>query len=88
MNENGTLASELLREVKASAKRWFIISMVELLMLLGMGTALIWYMTLPAEEYNVKQESTQGSYNIINTGEGDVNNGKAEDNLQTPNSEK
>lgn len=28
--ENENLATELLREVKASAKRWFIIAMVEL----------------------------------------------------------
>ena len=49
-NENITLATELLHELKASAKRWFIafcvMVVVEVLTIAG----FLWYISLPTEE--------------------------------------
>lgn len=82
--ENESLATELLKEIKSSARRWFIIALIELIVILGLGSGFIWYMTLPSEEYSVEQDADHNSYNIVNTGEGDISNGTTKDNLQTP----
>lgn len=80
MDENKTLATELLHEVKASAKRWFIIAIVELCVILAIVAGFLWYITLPIEEYTIEQEATDRSFNIVNGG--DFNGGEAEDYLQ------
>ena len=71
-----SLAYELLVEVKASARRWFVISMVELVILLTLITGMLWYFTLPSEEYS-EQTVDQDMDGINNTmiGIGD-NNGE------------
>ena len=46
--ENQTLATELLHEVKLSARRWFILSMVELLVI---AILLIFLFVIPVETY-------------------------------------
>jgi len=46
--ENQTLATELLHEVKLSARRWFILSMVELLVI---AILLIFLFVIPIETY-------------------------------------
>ena len=68
MEENKTLATELLHEVKASAKRWFIIAIVELIAILLIVAGFLWYITLPVEEYTetIEQEATDRSFNIVN----------------------
>lgn len=78
MEENKTLATELLHEVKASAKRWFIIAIVELIAILLMVAGFLWYITLPVEEYTetIEQEATDRSFNIVNGG--DFNGGQTE----------
>lgn len=48
--EDMNLASELLHEVKASARRWFIIALIELGLILSMAAGFVWYVTLPVEE--------------------------------------
>lgn len=48
--EDMSLASELLHEVKASARRWFIIALIELGLILSMAAGFVWYVTLPVEE--------------------------------------
>ena len=82
------LATELLTEIKTSAKRWFIIAMVELLIILGLGVGILWYMTLPVEECSIEQEVGHNGYNLINTGEGDLYNGTTESDLQTQGNQK
>ena len=42
MNEE-TLATEMLKELKAQSKRWFIISMVELVLLVGSNVTWLVY---------------------------------------------
>lgn len=55
-NENMTLAREMLQELKASAKRWFIafciMVVVEVLTIAG----FLWYISLPIEEYTTTEQ--------------------------------
>ena len=56
--ENETLATELLKMLKVSARRWFIIAMVELAII---AILLIFLFVIPAEtceEYTYEQEIT------------------------------
>lgn len=54
--DNETLATELLHELKASSKRWFmafcIMVVVELLTIGG----FLWYISLPVEEYTTSYD--------------------------------
>jgi len=70
--ENETLATELLHMLKTSAKRWFIISMVELAII---ALLLIFLFVIPVETYTeteYQQEiSDINEGNIINQTMGD-----------------
>lgn len=79
------LATELLREVKASGKRWFIIALVELFLILALAGGFIWYITLPTEEYVIDQDANENSYNQVVGG--DYNGGASENLVQTESSE-
>jgi hypothetical protein len=63
MNEE-SLATELLREVKASAKRWFIAFLVMTAIEVFTIVGFIWYITLPVEEIS---EITQEVEDIDNS---------------------
>lgn len=71
--ENETLATELLHMLKTSAKRWFIISMVELIII---ALLLIFLFVIPVETYTeteYQQEITDiDEGNIINQTMGDA----------------
>ena len=54
--ENG-LASELLHEVKATSRRWFVLFLITLLLLFGTNMAWLYAWNLPAEE-TVSTETT------------------------------
>ena len=58
-NENMSLATELLHEVKASAKRWFIafitMIVVEVLTIAG----FLWYISLPTEEVSYYEQEAE-----------------------------
>lgn len=64
-NEVQTLATELLHELKASAKRWFIIAVIELFIILSMAGGFIWYLSLPVEDDVVSVESEDGNANYV-----------------------
>ena len=71
MKEEESLATEMLRELKANSKRWFIISIVELVLLLFTITLFIAYLNTPIEDTtettNYTQEAdTQGQSSPIN----------------------
>ena len=71
MKEEESLATEMLRELKAKSKRWFIISIVELVLLLFTITLFIAYLNTPIEDTtettNYTQEAdTQGQSSPIN----------------------
>lgn len=77
--ENETLAMELLRELKHSARRWFIAFIVMCVLEVGTIAGFLYYISLPVEEYQVEQETDQGgdNYNI-----GGNYNGTSEGELQ------
>lgn len=56
MDEDGkTLATEILQELRASAKRWFIAFLVMLAVEIGTVIGFLWYLSLPVEESTVTQ---------------------------------
>lgn len=68
--ENEKFATELLHEVKASAKRWFIAFLVVLGLWFATIGVFIWYISLPVEEEyteitDVQQEADNSSYNQV-----------------------
>ena len=73
-DEDHSLAYMLLLEIKASARRWFIIAMVELFIILAIVGGMIWYNSLPAEEYTSISQDTDGNANQV-VGIGDSNYG-------------
>ena len=77
--ETQTLATELLHELKASAKRWFIIAVIELFIILAMAGGFIWYLSLPVDEEVVTVESDDnGNANYVgNDVTGAIYNGKS-----------
>jgi len=76
--EAQTLATELLHELKASAKRWFIIAVIELIVILSMAGGFIWYLSLPVGEEVVSVESDDGNANYVgNDVRGAIYNGES-----------
>lgn len=72
MEDDKHLAIELLQEVKTSARRWFIISIVELMVI----TALILILLLVPQE-SVDIENDGGNTNYIGEDNmGDIYNGQ------------
>ena len=71
MDEDGvTLASEILAELKASARRWFIAFLVMVGVEIATVAGFLWYISLPTEE-TVQVENDDGNANYIggdNTG--------------------
>nr|DAJ75905.1 MAG TPA: chitin synthase regulator [Caudoviricetes sp.] len=45
-----TLATEMLKELKAQSKRWFIIAIVELIIILFSAILFVAYLNTPTEE--------------------------------------
>jgi len=77
---NTTLASELISELKATSKRWFIAFCVMVGLEIATIAGFIWYISLPVEETTSTQEvdqDTNGGGN--NTFVGGDSNGKTED---------
>lgn len=72
------LASEMLKELKASSKRWFTIAIVELLVILGMITAFFIYESQFETVDNTTEISTDADDNSGDNSikiEGDLHNG-------------
>lgn len=64
MEEENTLAFELLHEVKSASKRWFIIFIITLLALIG--TNIGWFIYESQWDY-VSEETTQTIEDIDNS---------------------
>lgn len=77
--EQETLAMELLRELKHSARRWFIAFLVMCIIEVGTILGFLYYISLPTEEYHLEQDTGMGgdNYNI-----GGNYNGETESELQ------
>lgn len=76
--EEHSLSYMLLTEIKASARRWFIIALVELFIILGIIAGMIWYNSLPVETYMEVTQDTDGDSNQL-IGIGDYDNGSTSD---------
>lgn len=88
-NEAQTLATELLHELKASAKRWFIIAVIELIVILSMAGGFIWYLSLPVEDDVVSVESEDGNANYVgNDMTGAIYNGTSNGKKDTQSKER
>ena len=74
MAEN-SLATELLHEVKSSAKRWFIAFCIMVGLEIATIIGFMWYISLPTDDYSVSQESDNNSVNIL---EGTYNGSKTD----------
>lgn len=64
MEEKSTLASELLHELKMSAKRWFIAFCVMVILEVITIIGFVWYISLPIEEYTIDQVTERGGDNL------------------------
>lgn len=71
--DNQSLATELLHEVKATSKRWFILFIITLLMLFGTNMVWLYAWNLPTEETTISSDNNSNA-NYIN-GERDITNG-------------
>lgn len=73
--EGQTLATEILKEVKASARRWFIAFCIMCGVELATIASFLWYISLPVEE-GVVVENKDGNANYVGGDMGgDINNG-------------
>ena len=76
VEDKDNLATELLHELKASAKRWFVAFIVVLCLWFATIGAFLWYISLPVEVESVEQQSDNNSSNYVVGG--DYNGGISE----------
>lgn len=84
--DNEKFAIELLREIKSSAKRWFIAFCIMVGLELGTIAGFMWYISLPVEDYTVDQDADNNSNNTIIGG--DNYGGTSESDIQEESNEK
>ena len=67
--EKETLATELIHELKAQSKRWFVAFIVVLALWFGTIGVFIWYISLPIDEYSIiTEQDTDGGGNNYTVG--------------------
>jgi hypothetical protein len=78
VSESVSFATELLREVKTSARRWFVAFMIMVILEIATICGFLWYISLPVEETttDITQDADDGSSNQIIGG--DYNVGETE----------
>lgn len=67
-NEGVTLATEILQELRASARRWFIAFIIMLCVEIATVAGFLWYLSLPVDESSVTVENEDGNANYIDRG--------------------
>ena len=79
MDEEGqTLAIEIFKELKASARRWFYAFVLMLFVdILTIG-GFLWYISLPIDEQQVEIENDEGNANYIGGNARDIYNAQTE----------
>ena len=60
--DNETLASELLKELKASVKRWFVAFCIMVGLELATIAGFMWYISLPIDEVSIENEDGNANY--------------------------
>lgn len=87
MEKEQTLATELLHELKAQSKRWFIAFVVTLILWFVTIGIFIWYVSLPIEDYEITQnaDETYRSIQIVGgSNYGDTDSEVQEESPQNP----
>lgn len=79
-------ATDLLHEVKVQAKRWFIAFIVMCAVELLTIFAFMWYLSLPAEDVSIENDTGTATY-IGNDFNGEINNGENTSNQTDTNSQ-
>ena len=80
MDEEGTtLATEIFRELKTSARRWFIAFLLMLGVEIVTVAGFLWYISLPVEEQQIAIENDEGNANYVGGNAGDIYNAEQED---------
>lgn len=69
VGESVSLATELLREVKTSARRWFVAFCIMIILEIATICGFLWYISLPVEE----NETANYEQNMDNIDGDDVN---------------
>ena len=72
--ENETFATEMLRELKTSNRRWFVSFLIVLTLWFATIGAFLWYISLPMEDISISQKA-DGNSNLV--GIGDMYGGKS-----------
>lgn len=80
--DNQTFATELLHEIKASAKRWFYAFIVMVALEAITIGVFFWYISLPVDTYSTQVSNQSGELNFIGN-DGDIN-GAGNNNFNTP----
>lgn len=79
--EDKTLATELLHELKATSKRWFVAFCIMVVLEVATIVGFLWYISLPVEEIEIENDDGNANY-IGNDMNGDFNYG--ENNSEAP----
>ena len=75
--EEMTLATELIKEVRQSAKRWFVAFCVMVVLEILTIGGFLWYISLPVEVESIEVEGDDGITSYVgNDMEGDFNYGQ------------
>lgn len=79
-----TLATEMLSEIKATSKRWFIAFIVTLCLWFATIIGFIWYITLPVEDTTYTQtvddiDESEITQNIVGDLDGESNTNSKEE---------
>ena len=67
--EQNSLALEMLKELKHQSKRWFIIAIIELIIIIATTGIFVWYINQPIEEIETtttQDADTEGDNSPIN----------------------
>ena len=80
--DNQPLATELIRELRASNRRWFIIALVELGIIIAIVAGFLWYLTIPIDEISIENDDGNATY-IGHNLEGGLYNGESDTETQT-----
>ena len=63
--DNVTFATEMIDELKATSKRWFISFLVVLFLWFATIGLFVWYISLPSEDVEIEQAADNDSYNQV-----------------------
>lgn len=78
---NDTLATEIMKELKANCKRWFIAFITVVVLWFATIGGFLWYLNTPNETTTVELSSDKGNANYVgNDMNGVINNGESKSN--------